>query len=131
MYPTALRIGIKKHEFFHMTPKDFQYAVEAHNENMKMRQQLEEEHYKQIDYQAWLTGIYVKIAVGNVLGGKKSTPYPQKPMTDNSESVAEIAKNSGRTEEEINADLLMATLQIQEANARIEEVQNGNETKAD
>jgi hypothetical protein len=114
-----------------MTPKDFQYALDAYNENMEMRQKLEEEHYKQIDYQAWLTGIYVKIAVGNVLGGKKSTQYPQKPLSDNSDSVAEIAKHSGRTEEEINADLLMATLQIQEANARIEEVQNGNETKAD
>ena len=131
MYPAALRIGIKKHEFFHMTPKDFQYAVDAYNENMEMRQKLEEEHYKQIDYQAWLTGLYVRAAVGNVLGGKKGPQYPQKPLTDNSESVAEIAKNSGRTEEEINADLLMATLQIQEANARIEEVQNGNETRAD
>lgn len=131
MYPTALRMGIKKHEFFHMTPKDFNYALDAYNENFKAQQKLEEMHYNQLDYQAWLIGIYVKIAIGNVLGGKKSAPYPQKPLTDNSESVTEIAKNSGRTEEEINADLLMATLQIQEANARIEEVQNGNETKAD
>jgi hypothetical protein len=114
-----------------MTPKDFEYALDAYNETMKMRQQLEEEHYKQIDYQAWLTGLYVRAAVSNVLGGKKGPQYPQKPLTDNSESVAEIAKNSGRTEEEINADLLMATLQIQEANARIEEVQSGKETKAD
>ena len=114
-----------------MTPKDFNYAIDAYNEKMKLQKQMEEMHYNWLDQHAWLVGAYVRMAVGSVLGGKKASQYPQKPLSDNSESVAEIAKNSGRTEEEINADLLMATLQIQEANARIEEVQNGNETRAD
>lgn len=114
-----------------MTPRDFNYALDAYNENLKAKQKLEEMHFNWLDQHAWLVGAYVRLAVSSVLGGKKAPQYPQKPLTDNSDSVAEIAKNSGRTEEEINADLLMATLQIQEANARIEEVQNGNETRAD
>lgn len=114
-----------------MTPQDFNYVLDTYNERMKERQKLEEVRYSQIDYQAWLTGLYVRIAVGSVLGGNKAPKYPEKPMTDKSESIEEIAKKNGKTEEEINAELLMATLQIQEANARLEEVQNGNEVTAD
>ena len=105
-----------------MTPKDFQYATEAYNDKMEYALKMEKARTESGEYLAWLSGLYVQMAVGAVLGGKKAKRYPEKPLTDRSDSIEEIAKRSGKTEEELNADLLLATLQINEANARIEQV---------
>ena len=114
-----------------MTPKEFQYHVDAKNEEVKERSELEQVRIKNQEYIAWLTGFYVRLAVAELFGGKSASKYPQKPLTDHSDSIAEIAEKNGKTEEELNAELVMATLQIREANARIENVQNGKDVTAD
>lgn len=105
-----------------MTPKDFKYASDAFNEKAERTVQMERARTECGEYLAWLTGLYVELAVAAVFGGKKARSYPQKPITDRSDSISEIARKNGKTEEEINAELLLATLQINEANARIEQV---------
>lgn len=103
-----------------MTPKDFDYAVDAFNKNIEMQRDLELMHKDWIEYQSWLTGLYVYTAIGAAFGGKKGRSYPNKPFTDKSDSIEEIAKKNGKTEEELNAELLYMTLRIKEVNSRLE-----------
>lgn len=114
-----------------MTPKEFQYHVDAKNEETQLQNEIENLRIRNQEYIAWLNGFYVRLAVAEIFGGKSAPRYPNKPLTDNSDSIEEIAKKNGKTEEEINAELVMATLQIREANARLDEIQNGINEKAD
>lgn len=103
-----------------MTPKDFNYAVDAEIERNNERVEIEKAHIQNGEYLSWLSGIYVMRAVACVLGGKKAQKYPDKPFTDHSDEISEIAKRNGKTEEEINQELILARFQIDEANARLE-----------
>lgn len=116
----AIKLGIKKHEFWHMTPKEFEYHVDAHNEEMKQKQLIEEAHVKNSEYIAWLSGIYVMRAVGSVLGGRKAPKYPERPLTETPQDDLEtIAKKNGLDVEEMKSELLLMTLEVDAVNARL------------
>lgn len=103
-----------------MTPKDFDIAINAFNERIMVQNKLEEAHVKQLEYQSWLTGFYVLQAIGSAFGGKHAKSYPDKPLTDDSDSIEAIAERNGKTEEEINQELLYTSLLVAQANARLE-----------
>lgn len=124
IYPQAVQIGIPKKEFWHMTPKDFEIAVKAYNEKLKMRNELEEVHLKQQEYIAWLSGLYIKVAVASVFGGRRSTKYPNKPWTDKSDSIEEIARRNGKDVYEMKMMLSEMNAKVNATNARIENLSN-------
>lgn len=107
-----------------MTPKDFEYAVDAYNDKLKQTEMLEDMHIKHSEYIAWLTGLYVRSAVASVLGGRKATPYPMNPLTERKKEISEIAKANNRDEEEMRAELLVMQLEVGAANARIAKLAN-------
>lgn len=119
LYPLAIKLGMTKGEFFHSTPKDFTIFVEGKNAQMREAQELEHLHVKQNEYYAWLNGLYVQMAIGACFG--KHQKYPKEPLTENRpQTVAEIAVENGKTEEELKAEMMVAEMKVHEANRRLE-----------
>lgn len=104
-----------------MTPKVFSYHVDAYNAKKKEMLDIETFRVKNSEYIAWLTGLYVRVAVASVLGGKKAPEYPKKPLTDHSDELSEIAKANGRNEDEMKAELLEMQMLVRDTNARLEQ----------
>jgi hypothetical protein len=68
--PLCLVVGISYELFPSLNPKMIEPFMKAHN--MK-----EEEEYKQINYTAWLNGMYVASAISACFS--KNSKYPEKP----------------------------------------------------
>lgn len=75
-----------EYEFYHSTMKYIQARVEAF-------QQAQKEQWKQLEYHAWLTGIFTRSAVW----GKK---YPDCPVKDEMQELVDIAKTRELTDDE-------------------------------
>jgi hypothetical protein len=58
-----------------MTPKEINVYIDVFNEKV-------EEKAENDEYNAWVSGMYVRDAIANALGGKKF-PYPEKPYSEN------------------------------------------------
>lgn len=110
MYRAALRVGMNKKEFYHSTPNDILSRIDIHNENQEYR-------IKEIEYQAWISGIFVKAAIASSFD--KKYKYPENPIAERSKSPKEIAKRSGKTEEQLKQEEAYAVLLVKKANANI------------
>lgn len=78
-----------------------------------------------MEYQAWLSGLYVKTAVSCALFGSK-VKYPDKPITENSKKpqVEEKIDVPKRSEAELKQEERYYELMIKKANANIAEIGN-------
>lgn len=120
MYPAAVRIGMSKKEFLRSTITDLKIRCREYRNAKK------EEYTAQaelIEYQTWLAGLYVKIAVSSALSSK--TKYPDKPLKLSGKSVAtesdapDVPKKS---EDELKQEERYYELLIKKANANIAKV---------
>ena len=64
-------MGIRPEEFWKMGPKELEPYLKAH----KLR---EKQKIEQVNFQGWLTGLYVSHAIGSVLS--EISKYPEKPI---------------------------------------------------
>lgn len=75
----------------------------------------QEDELSLVKFQAWLSGLYVKAAVAGCFDS--SVEYPENPVGDEREkTVGEIAEEVGKTEEELNQEMVYATMLVQQAN---------------
>lgn len=70
-YPNAIRCGMTKHEFFHSTMKDVNIRIRDHQEK-------EENRVKELEYVAWMNGLYIRAAVASAFS--KKAQYPENPL---------------------------------------------------
>lgn len=119
MYPMALRIGMTKREFFHSTPADIRLMADAYNHKMKMRSEEAEEAVKLAQFQSWLTGSYVRIAIASAFNGKK-VKYPDNPLAEKKiETAEQAAKKLNKSVEEVKMEMLFASQMIKAANSQL------------
>ncbi len=70
-----------------------------------------------MEYNAWLNGIYVRNAIASCFD--KKCEYPENPLAK--KDMKSIAERTGKSEVEMNRELVMATLKIRQANAELSE----------
>lgn len=77
-----------------------------------------------IEYQSWLSGLYVKSAVVSVLSDKAK--YPDKPITEKTKKpqIEEKTDVPKRSEAELKQEERYYELLIKKANANIAEIGN-------
>lgn len=101
---------MSKKEFLHSTMKDINLRIENYREE-------KEYEAKTLEYQAWLTGAYVKSAINCFFS--KTAKYPENPIETEKKSVKGIAKANKMTEEEIQQNLQYISMRVRQANANI------------
>lgn len=81
-----------------------------------------ETQVKLIEYQSWLSGLYVKSAVSSALSGKAK--YPDKPITEKTKKpqLEEKTDVPKRSEAELKQEERYYELLIKKANANIAEI---------
>lgn len=111
---------MSKHDFLHCTIKEFQLRLKA------WRKQKEDEinqNGKFIEYQAWIFGAYVQIAVASMISNKVS--YPQKPFgSDDKKELLPQKIYDKKTEEELQQEERYFELLVKQANAKLDEIGN-------
>lgn len=110
MLPQAVKCGIKPKEFFHLTPNEIYLHIQSFKEHV-------EERAREIEYAAWLNGSYVVAAIGTSFC--KNISYPENPLSVRSQSIEEKAKKSGKTESELQQELLYMQLRVMQANFQL------------
>lgn len=68
---------------------------------------------------SWMIGAYVREAIVSSFPGKKKIKYPESPIEKRSKSTKEISKKSGKTEQELQQELMYMSLRVKQANANI------------
>lgn len=121
LYPAAVRIGISKKEFLRSTIADLEIRFSEHR---KAEKEERTANVELIEYQTWLAGLYVKIAVSSALSSK--VKYPDKPFEPVSKAMEnddmpEIPKKS---EAELKQEERYYELLIKKANANIAKIGN-------
>ena len=101
-----------KYDFLHSTPNDITLRLKIKGEEI-------EDHIKEMEQAAWLTGAYVRTAIVSALSGKKKVEYPKSPIEERNKSTKEISKKSGKTEQELQQEFMYMSLRIRQANANI------------
>lgn len=104
----AVKAGISKREFWHLTPKDVKLRFQAVSEQR-------ENERKSRMYFSWMTGLYVKCAIASSFSSQNK--YPENPLL--STDIHDVAKKTGKTEEELNGEKVLMTMLIMEANSRL------------
>ena len=67
------------HEFYHSTLKDI-------NQRLEIFKEQQEYEAKRLEYVPWMTGLYVRAALGSFFLGKKCK-YPENPVKEKEEFV--------------------------------------------
>jgi len=83
LYKAAISRGMSKHDYFHSTPNDIEIFIREYDSRKKSEIKIKTE---EIEYSAWLNGLYVRLAVSSVLNGKK-VKYPKKPLEKNEPQI--------------------------------------------
>lgn len=107
-----------KKEFFHSTLKDIDYRIDSY-------QKKREEMVKLAEYQSWLTGMYVVHSIA--CNFSKKAKYPENPIAVNAKDIKQVAKVTGRSEEELRQEEMYMTLRIKQANANIAQARQDRE----
>ena len=107
LLPQAVKCGMKPKEFFHSTPNEIYMQMEAYRENLNQQ-------YEFAEYQAWLNGLYDVWAIGTCFD--KKTKYPENPLEKKSKEISEVAKKSGKSEAQIQQELLYMQLRVMQVN---------------
>ena len=111
IYPLAVRTGMKKKEFLHSTMKDINIALESFGKN-------QEENVKRIEYESWLTGMYIISSISCAFS--KKAKYPKNPIAVDTKDIKQVAKVTGKSEEELRQEEIYMSLLIKQANANIQ-----------
>lgn len=101
---------MRKNEFMRSTMKDVLLRIEAYRE-------AEEEKVKLSEYQSWLTGLYVTHSIA--CNFNKHAKYPKNPIEADPKDTKQMAKITGKSEEEIRQEELYMDLLVRQANANI------------
>lgn len=111
---------MSKRDFLHCTIKEFQLRLKA------WRNQKEDEinqKSKLIDYQSWVSGAYVQIAIASALSSKVS--YPKNPFgSDDKKELLPEKIYDEKTEEELKQEERYFELLVKQANAKLDEIGN-------
>lgn len=109
---------MSKKEFLHSTIKELRIRIKAWKEQ---KEEEIEEKTKTIDYQAWLNGAYVSLAIAGILSKKNS--YPSNPFGNDAKmQEGESEDAPQKTEAELREEERYFELLIRQANANIAEV---------
>lgn len=112
---------MSRKEFLRSTIRDLQVRI---CEYEKSKRNEIEAQVKLIEYQAWLSGLYVKSAVSSALSNKAK--YPDKPITEKVKKpqIEEKSDVPKRSEAELKQEERYYELLIKKANANISEIGN-------
>ena len=74
--PAAIRYGIPYETFWKLNPRIMSIYQDAYNKRLQ-------EKYEDLDYAAWLNGMYVMNAIGSAFN--KNSKYPEAPISKSKE----------------------------------------------
>ena len=118
----AVRIGMSRKEFLRSTLKDLRIRIEQYgiSKNEEIQSQL-----INMDYQSWLTGLYVKTSILCALSPRKVS-YPNRPITQEKQNnwVEHNPDTPKKSEAELRQEERYYELLIRQANANISEIGN-------
>lgn len=118
----AVRIGMSRKEFLRSTLKDLRIRIKQYgiSKNEEIQSQL-----INMDRQAWLTGLYVKVSISCALFPRKAS-YPNKPITQEKQNnwVEHNPDTPKKSEAELRQEERYYELLIRQANANISEIGN-------
>lgn len=110
---------MSKYTFLHSTPKDLDIFLDG---------KLEEDKFeaKRSDYNAWLNGFYIRLAVSSVLS--KKAKYPKRPIDSQDEDSFEendhIVATEAMSEEEKERTRQLFLQNLQSMQKQFEEGRN-------
>lgn len=110
---------MSRKEFLRSTIKDLKVRIHEFN---KAEHDKAEMQVKLVEYQSWLSGLYVQAAVASALSSKAK--YPEKPITEKAKKT-QIEENPDvpkRSEAELKQEERYYELLIRKANANIAEI---------
>ncbi|NSK09388.1 hypothetical protein G7B22_13095 [Blautia sp. MSK.20.9] len=112
---------MSRKEFLRSTIRDLQVRIREYE---KSKRDEIETQVKLIEYQSWLSGLYVKSAVSSALSDKAK--YPDKPITEKTKKpqIEEKTDVPKRSEAELKQEERYYELLIKKANANIAEIGN-------
>ena len=112
---------MSRKEFLRSTIRDLQVRIREYEKGK--RDEIETQ-VKLIEYQSWLSGLYVKSAVSSALSNKAK--YPDKPITEKAKKpqIEEKPDVPERSEAELKKEERYYELLIKKANANIAEIGN-------
>nr|DAL70840.1 MAG TPA: hypothetical protein [Caudoviricetes sp.] len=112
---------MNRKEFLRSTIRDLQVRIREYEKNK--RDEIETQ-VKLVEYQSWLSGLYVKSAVSSALSDKAK--YPDKPITEKTKKpqIEEKTDVPKRSEAELKQEERYYELLIKKANANIAEIGN-------
>lgn len=112
---------MSRKEFLKSTIRDLQVRIREYE---KGKCDEIETQVKLIEYQSWLSGLYVKSAVSSALSSKAK--YPDKPITEKTKKpqIEEKTDVPKRSEAELKQEERYYELLIKKANANIAEIGN-------
>lgn len=99
-----------KREFLHSTMSDINIRIESYGKER-------EDKIKSLEYLAWLTGMYVTHSIA--VSFNKHAKYPESPIKVNAKDIKQVAKATGKTEEELRQEEFYMSLLVKQANANI------------
>ena len=110
---------MSRKEFLRSTIRDLQVRIREYEKGK--RDEIETQ-VKLIEYQSWLSGLYVKSAISSALSGK--VKYPDKPITEKTKKpqLEEKTDVPKRSEAELKQEERYYELLIKKANANIAEI---------
>lgn len=76
-----------------------------------------EEQLKLLEYQSWLTGMYVTHSIA--CNFNKHAKYPKNPIEVDTKDTKQMSKITGKSEEELHQEEMYMALLIRQANANI------------
>lgn len=112
---------MNRKDFLRSTIRDLQVRIREYE---KSKRDEIETQVKLIEYQSWLSGLYVKSAVSSALSDKAK--YPDKPITEKTKKpqIEEKTDVPKRSEAELKQEERYYELLIKKANANIAEIGN-------
>jgi len=117
--PIATRYGVPYAAFWDMNPKRLKPWQDAFNEKVEADALL-------VDYSAWRNGIYVLLAIGAAIDGKKS-PYPEKALLA-AEKEKQTIKEQEHRDEMAAARFMNWAMEFNKRFAQQEEIQDNAES---
>nr|DAI80278.1 MAG TPA: zipper dimerization domain transcription factor-like protein [Caudoviricetes sp.] len=112
---------MSRKEFLRSTIRDLQVRIREYE---KIKRDEIETQVKLIEYQSWLSGLYVKSAVESAISDKAK--YPDEPITEKTKKpqIEEKPDVPKRSEAELKQEERYYELLIKKANANIAEIGN-------
>lgn len=82
-------------------------VIKAHEE--QLQRDIDEK-----EFTAWINGLYTSMAIASCFS--KNCKYPENPISKKQDTIEEKAKKAGKTEEELQQELLYMQLRVMQTN---------------